>query len=328
MAVIGYHASHEQFSPGELLRLLQYAQQAGFDAGMCSDHFHPWSVEQGQSGFAWTWLGAAMQATNLSLGVVNAPGYRYHPALIAQAGATLAQMYPGRFWLAVGSGEALNESITGGRWPPKAERNARLLEAVTIIRALWAGDEVSRDGLIKVDRARLYTLPPVAPPIYAAALSAETARWAGAWADGLITVSAAPQTQQRIIDAFKKGGGEGKPMVLQVKVSYAENADEALRGAHQQWRANVLPGQLPHTLQTLGDFAAAASLVRPEDLFDQVRIGSDLGRHAAQLQADLDQGFERLYLHNVNRDQKTFIEAFGASVLPRLSQPGSRVVAD
>lgn len=319
MAVIGYHASHEQFSPGELLQLMQHAQQAGFNAGMCSDHFHPWSDDQGQSGFAWAWLGAAMQATNLSLGVVNAPGYRYHPALIAQAAATLAQMYPERFWLAVGSGEALNEGITGGRWPSKAERNARLLESVAIIRALWAGEEVSHDGLIKVDRARLYTLPPVAPPIYAAALSAETARWAGAWADGLITVSGPPQTQQRIIDAFREGGGEGKPMVLQVKVSYAENADEALRGAHQQWRTNVLPGQLPHTLQTPADFVSAASLVRPEDLFDQVRIGSDLERHAAQLQADLDQGFERLYLHNVNRNQKAFIEAFGASVLPQLS---------
>jgi probable non-F420 flavinoid oxidoreductase len=318
MAIIGYHASHEQFSPGELLQLLQQAQQAGFNAGMCSDHFHPWSAEQGHSGFAWTWLGAAMQATNLSLGVVNAPGYRYHPALIAQASATLAQMYPGRFWLAAGSGEALNECMTGGRWPPKAERNARLLEAVAIIRALWDGNEVSHDGLITIDRARLYTLPPVAPPIYAAALSVETARWAGAWADGLITVSAPPETQQRIIDAFREGGGEGKPLVLQVKVSYAEDADEALRGAHQQWRSNVLPGQLPHTLQTPEDFAAAASLVRPEDLFDQVRIGSDLGRHAAQLQADLDQGFERIYLHNVNRHQQAFIDAFGASVLPRL----------
>lgn len=318
MAVIGYHASHEQFSPGELLQLLQHAQDAGFTAGMCSDHFHPWSAEQGHSGFAWAWLGAAMQATSLSLGVVNAPGYRYHPALIAQAAATLAQMYPERFWLALGSGEVLNEGITGEPWPPKLERNARLLEAVTVIRALWAGEEVTHDGLIKIDRARLYTLPPVLPPIYAAALSAETARWAGAWADGLITVSAPRQDQQRIIDAFRDGGGEGRPVVLQVKVSYAENAEEALRGAHQQWRTNVLPGQLPHTLQTPDDFAAAGSLVRPEDLFDQVRISSDPGWHAAQLQADLDQGFDRLYLHNVNRDQKQFIDAFGTSVLPRL----------
>lgn len=318
MAKIGYHASHEQFSPSELLELLQQAERAGFTAGMCSDHFHPWSADQGHSGFAWAWLGAALQATRLDLGVVNAPGYRYHPAVIAQACATLAQMYPERFWLAVGSGEALNESITGERWPAKPERNARLLEAVTIMRALWAGEEVSHDGLIKVDRAKLYTLPAASPSIYAAALSPETARWAGSWADGLVTVSSTPQAQQRIIDAFREGGGEGKPMFLQVKLSYAEDAEEALRGAHEQWRASVLPGQLPHTLQTPADFEAAASLVRPEDLAEQVRIGNDLARHTAQLQADLEQGFDRLYLHNVNRQQEIFIEAFGASVLPQL----------
>lgn len=318
MAKIGYHASHEQFSPSELLELLQQAERAGFTAGMCSDHFHPWSADQGHSGFAWAWLGAALQATRLDLGVVNAPGYRYHPAVIAQACATLAQMYSERFWLAVGSGEALNESITGERWPAKPERNARLLEAVTIMRALWAGEEVSHDGLIKVDRAKLYTLPAASPSIYAAALSPETARWAGSWADGLVTVSSTPQAQQSIIDAFREGGGEGKPMFLQVKLSYAEDAEEALRGAHEQWRASVLPGQLPHTLQTPADFEAAASLVRPEDLAEQVRIGNDLARHTAQLQADLEQGFDRLYLHNVNRQQEIFIEAFGASVLPQL----------
>src|SRR5690606_1583238 len=184
-------------------------------AGMCSDHFHPWSEEQGHSGFAWSWLGAALQGTGFDLGVVNAPCFRYHPALIAQAAATLAQMFPGRFWLAVGSGEALNESITGERWPPKAERTARLAEAIGIMRALWAGEEVTRSGPIRVERARLYSLPPAPPPLYAAVLSEQTARWAGGWADGMITVSASAEKQQRIIDAFREGGGEGKPLLLQ-----------------------------------------------------------------------------------------------------------------
>jgi coenzyme F420-dependent glucose-6-phosphate dehydrogenase len=120
MAIIGYHASHEQFRPGDLLRYVQLAEQAGFGAAMCSDHFHPWSERQGQSGFAWAWLGAALEATSLSFGLVNAPGQRYHPAIIAQAAATLADMFPGRFWIAVGSGQALNEHITGERWPSKA----------------------------------------------------------------------------------------------------------------------------------------------------------------------------------------------------------------
>lgn len=318
MSVIGYHASHEQFPPGELLHLMQQAADAGFAAGMCSDHFHPWSESQGHSGFAWSWLGAALQGTSFDLGVVNAPCFRYHPALIAQAAATLAQMYPGRFWLAVGSGEAINEAITGERWPPKPERNARLAEAVAIIRALWAGEEVSHHGLLKVELARLYSLPQRPPALYAAVLSEQTARWAGSWADGLITVSAPPEQQQRIIDAFREGGGEGKPLLLQAKLSYAESDAEALEGAYQQWRTNVLPAPLGQDLRSVEAFEAAASTVRPEDLSAQVRIGCDLAQHAAWLRADLDQGFERIYLHNVNRQQQRFIEAFASSVLPQL----------
>jgi coenzyme F420-dependent glucose-6-phosphate dehydrogenase len=116
---IGYHCSHEQWPPSKLLAHVQRAEQAAFDAAMCSDHFHPWLEDQGHSGFSWSWLGAAMQATTLSFGTVCAPGQRYHPAVVAQAAATLAEMFPGRFWLSVGSGEALNESITGEPWPPK-----------------------------------------------------------------------------------------------------------------------------------------------------------------------------------------------------------------
>lgn len=318
MPVIGYHASHEQFAPSELLRLTQAAQAAGFGAGMCSDHFHPWSNDQGHSGFAWSWLGAALQATMLDFGVVNAPCFRYHPAIIAQASATLAEMYPGRFWMAVGSGEAINESILGEHWPLRAERNARLAEAVAIIRALWAGEEVSHKGLITVERARLYSLPATAPLLYAAALSPATARWAGSWADGLITVSGPAEQQQQIIDAFRDGGGEGKPVVLQVKLSYAQSQEQALHGAHHQWRANVLGGQLLHDLRSVADFDAAASTVRPQDLAGQVRISSDLSQHAAWLQADVEQGFDRIYLHNVNREQQGFIDAFGRSVLGQL----------
>src|SRR5215204_2074969 len=134
MATIGYHCSHEQFAPSELLQYSKLAETAGFGAAMCSDHFHPWS-EQGQSGFAWSWLGAALEATSLSYGMVCAPGQRYHPALIAQASATLAEMYPGRLWCAFGSGQKLNEHITGTAWPEKATRQARLQECVEIIRA-------------------------------------------------------------------------------------------------------------------------------------------------------------------------------------------------
>src|SRR5687767_3285197 len=154
MPRIGYHASHEQFPPSALLRLAQRAVAAGFGAVMCSDHLHPWSEAQGHSGFAWSWLGAAMQATDVPFGVVNAPGYRYHPVIIAQAAATLAEMFPGRFWLAVGSGENVNEHITGQPWPPKHTRNDRLKECVDVMRALWAGEMVNHRGLVQVVDAK------------------------------------------------------------------------------------------------------------------------------------------------------------------------------
>ena len=177
--VIGYHASHEQIPPSKLLRAIRRAEDAGFTAGMSSDHFAPWSERQGESGFAWSFLGAALAQTSLPFGVVNAPGQRYHPAIIAQAAATLSELFPGRFWLALGSGEASNEHITGDRWPAKEERRARLGEAVAVIRALLAGETVSRDGLVKVDRARLWTLPEEPPKLIGAAISPETAAWVG-----------------------------------------------------------------------------------------------------------------------------------------------------
>src|SRR5215203_5245241 len=129
--ILGFHCSHEQHPPSALLRYAQLAADAGFIAGMCSDHLAPWSERQGHAGFAWSWLGSALEATSLPFGVVTAPGQRYHPAVMA-----LAQMYPGRFWAALGSGEAVNEHVTGERWPNKDDRDARLLECVDVIRAL------------------------------------------------------------------------------------------------------------------------------------------------------------------------------------------------
>ena len=150
---IGFHASHEQFGPDRLLRLVQSAEAAGFDAAMCSDHWAPWSEVQGESGFAWSWLGAAMATTALPFGVVNAPGQRYHPAIIAQAAATLNVMFPDRFWIAVGSGQLLNEHITGEAWPIKDDRNARLRESADVMRRLWAGEAVTHTGHVTVSEA-------------------------------------------------------------------------------------------------------------------------------------------------------------------------------
>ena len=211
------HCSHEQIPPSRLLRSIEHAEQAGFDGGMSSDHFAPWSERQGDSGFAWSFLGAALARTSLPFGIVNAPGQRYHPAIIAQAAATLCEMFPERLWIALGSGEASNEHITGGGWPRKEIRNARLRECADIMRALFAGEEVSHDGHVVVDRAKLWTRPETPPPLLCAAVSEATARWAGEWADGLATVNAPVETLERLLDAF---GREGR-RVLQVHVSWA-----------------------------------------------------------------------------------------------------------
>src|SRR5215203_1080592 len=283
MPTIGYHASHEQFPPSELLALVQEAERAGFAAAMCSDHLAPWGTAQGNSGFAWAWLGAALQATALPFGVVNAPGQRYHPAIVAQAVATLAELFPGRLWVALGTGEASNEHITGERWPTKSKRNARLRECVDVMRALLAGEVVDHEGLVRVDRARLWTLPAEPPSLLGAAVSEDTARWCGGWADGLVTINQPRGALERVVAAFREGGGEGRPLYLQVHLSWAETEEEALRIAHDQWRTNVFRPPLVWDLETVEHFDLAAEHVRPEDVRKSVLVSADLGQHLAWL---------------------------------------------
>jgi len=319
MPRIGIHASHEQIAPSRLLAAVRHAESAGFDAAMCSDHFSPWSERQGESGFAWSWLGAALEATDLSLGCVNAPGQRYHPAIIAQAAATLAEMYPGRFWVALGTGEASNEHITGAPWPDKATRNARLRECVDVMRALFAGEVVDHDGLVTVDRARLWTLPAEPPQLIGAAVSEATARWAGEWADGLVTINQPRATLERVVAAFRDGGGADKPVFLQVHLSWAPDEGQALDIAHDQWRTNLFQPPIPWDLQTVEAFDEAARFVRPEDVRDGVLVSADLAQHAGWLQELSELGFEAIYLHHVGRELEPFIDAFGERVLPELA---------
>jgi coenzyme F420-dependent glucose-6-phosphate dehydrogenase len=319
MTLIGYHNSHEQFSPADLLRWVQMAEDAGFTAAMCSDHFAPWSTEQGESGFAWSWLGAAMQATNLPFGVVNAPGDRYHPAIIAQAIGTLGVMFPERFWVALGSGEALNEHITGNPWPVKAERNARLKECAEIIRALLKGETVTHDGRVTVREARLWTRPEVMPRIIGAALSEPTAREIGGWADGMITVHAPPEKLRVCIDAFREQAGADAPVYVQSHLSYAATEEDARRHAMEQWRACVLAGDLGADLRLPEQFEAAATYIRPDDLDGAVRISADIGRHREWIAQDLALGIDGVFLHNVGPNQEAFIDTFGSQVLPEFS---------
>jgi probable non-F420 flavinoid oxidoreductase len=320
MARIGFHASHEQFAPSELLRLVQAAEAAGFDCAMSSDHFRPWGPDQGQSGFAWSWLGAALQATKLPFGVISAPGYRYHPAILAQAAATLCEMYPGRLWLTLGSGQRLNEDLTGVAWPEKAERNARLRECADIIRALLRGETVTHHGRVTLIDGQLYSLPKTPPLLLGAAVSEATAEFVGGWADGLLTVSAKPDQVRKVVEAFRRGGGDGKPLFMQVGLNWAPTDEEALQGAHEQWRYNVLGGEVNWELRSPRDFDTATRFVKPEDMRESVLVSSDPGQHAAWLNEFIELGFEELQLHQVDRNQERFIEAFGGKVLGQFRQ--------
>lgn len=318
MPSIGFHASHEQIPPSALLTAVQEAEAAGFQAAMCSDHLAPWSERQGNSGHSWSWLGAAMHATSLPFGVVTAPGQRYHPAVTAQAIATLAEMFPGRFWAALGSGEAINEHVTGTGWPRKEVRDARLLECVAVIRELLAGREVSHDGLISVHRARVWVDPPTPPPLIGAAVSEATARRVGEWADGMITVNQPVETLRQVMEAFREGGGEDKPAYLQVHLSWAEDDDTAQSIAYEQWRSNLFSSALAWELEQPAQFDAAAEFVRPEDVRQSVLVGSDPARHVDWLRELAEVGFEGLFLHHVGQEQRAFIDTFGAKVLPEL----------
>ena len=324
MTRFGYHHSHEQFAPDRLLACAKIADAAGFVCASASDHFHPWSqAEQGQSGFVWAWAGAAMEATKLDFRTVSCPGWRYHPAILAQAGATLSVMYPERLWMTLGSGQLLNEGIAGVNWPAKPERNAHLKECVDVIRALWRGETVTHRGRITVEEARLYSRPKVPPKIIGAAVSIETARWCGSWADALITVGSANREHvARVVDAFREGGGGDKPVVIQAKIAWDETDEAAREGAWREWRTNVLPGDVPWEIRTPRQFEEATTYVTPDDVAGCVTISSDLGQHAAWLNDFVEMGAAEVMVHNVAPNQEAFLEAFGAKVLPQFGQGG------
>jgi alkanesulfonate monooxygenase SsuD/methylene tetrahydromethanopterin reductase-like flavin-dependent oxidoreductase (luciferase family) len=195
-----------------------------------------------------------------------------------------------------------------------------LKESADIIRALWAGERVTNRGLIKVEEAKLYTRPKKTPLLIGGAVTEETAEWLGGWADGMITTSRAPDEARKMIDAFRRGGGEGKPIMLKVGLSYGKTHEIARNGAHEQWRSVAFANPLLTELRTPEEFDAAGKWVRPEDLEESLRISADLGQHRAWIEADLQLGFDPIILHNVSRNQEEFIDTFGAEVLPHFVQ--------
>lgn len=307
----GYHASHEQFSPSQLLRLVQMAEEAGFECIHSSDHFQPWSERQGESGYSFSWLGAALQATTLPFSVVCAPGYRYNPVIVAQAIATLAEMFPGRFHAELGSGEAVNEVVTATEWPPKSKRNERLLQCARMIRELLQGKSVTLEGQVKTPPLKLYTLPQTAPLIFGAAISKGTAAWVGEWADGLLTTADGPDATSEKIKVFHDNAGEAKPVYVQLAFSYSRSKQEALEGAWEQWKSNMLPREKLADLNSPQQFAAATKHITVQDVAEKMLIFTDISEVIELIAVYKSMGATRVFLHNINRQQEQFIEDYG-----------------
>lgn len=228
MIELGYALSSEEHPPADLVRYAQRAEEVGFEFALISDHYHPWISRQGQSPFVWSVLGAIAQTTKrLRLGTgVTCPTIRIHPAILAQATATVAAMMPGRFFFGVGAGENLNEHIIGDRWPPHDVRMAMLEEAVEVIRLLWEGKTQSYWGAhYTVEDAQLFTLPDEPPAIIVAAGGPNAAEAAGQLGDGMVTVG----PHKKLIDTFHASGGEAMPCYGQLTVCWAEDVRAAQR---------------------------------------------------------------------------------------------------
>ena len=326
--LIGFAAMLEQFGPREIVDQTIAAEAAGFSGVMAADHFQPWVPQQGNAAFVWNVMTAVAERTTGDVGPgVTCPSFRFHPAIVAQASATLAAMYPGRHWLGLGSGEALNEHIVGGYWPETPERIARMFEAIEIIKKLFGSrdKDVKHDGrYFKLESTRLWTMPEQAPPIYIATAGPVTAKKTGQYADGLITVGAPEGKLEMIRAKCEEGCREaGKDpdafrYILQLHLSWAATDEEALTNAMVEWPNGGMKFPKQDIRSPL-DFEQMAKLVRPEDFQGRMLISSDPEKHREQIQKFLDLGFDQIYLHNVGRNQEEWIDAFGREVLPKLT---------
>jgi G6PDH family F420-dependent oxidoreductase len=322
MLRVGFTLSSEEQGADDLVRLARTAEDAGFDFATISDHFHPWTSTQGNSPFVWSVLGGIASTTTLRVGTaVTCPLIRIHPAIVAHAAATVAAMMPGRFFLGVGTGENLNEHVTGERWPSANERRELLREAVGVIRELWGGELVEHRGPgYEVVDAQLFTLPDRPPPIYVAAAGPKAAEMAAEIGDGLI--GTAPD--EELLGAFDDGGGGGKPKLGQVTVCWAEDEATAIETAMTHWPTAALTGELTQELPLPRHFEQAAEMVTKEELAKVVVCGPDPERHVESIRRYEDAGYDHVVVHQVGPDQEGGLRFLAERVLPQLSDAAVR----
>jgi G6PDH family F420-dependent oxidoreductase len=315
MTRVGYALSSEEHGPLDLVRNARRAEECGFAYALISDHYHPWTDRQGHSPFVWSVLGGIAQATDrLLLGTgVTCPMIRIHPAVIAHAAATTAAMFPGRFFLGIGTGENLNEHVLGDPWPSPDVRLGMLEEAIEVMRLLWRGGKQSHHGThYTVEDARLYTLPDKSPPIVVAAGNTRAAELAGRLGDGLC--STAPDAE--LVETFEAAGGNSKPRYGQLTVCYAATEADARRTAYEWWPNAAIKGDLGQELPLPEHFEQAASMVTEADVAESVVCGPDPDRHRAKIREFADAGFDHVYVHQVGPDQEAFLAFYEREVLP------------
>jgi G6PDH family F420-dependent oxidoreductase len=320
---IGYFLSCEEYTPAELLEQARLAEQAGFESLWISDHFHPWNDEQGNSPFVWSMIGAISQVCSLPIETaVTCPTVRLHPAVVAQAAATSAVLTGGRFSLGVGSGEALNEHVTGSRWPDIAVRLDMLEEAVEVMRRLWDGGYVDHHGRhYTVENARLYTLPPERVPVTISGFGPKAAALAGRIGDGFVTV--APDADA--IRTFREAGGEGKPVHAGYKVCWGRDEQAAVDIAHRTWPNDGLPGELAQVLPSPAHFQQASQLVTKDMVAESMACGPDLDRHVESFKPFAEVGVDVVHISQIGArhdatNAEGFFEFYGQTVLPRLRE--------
>lgn len=317
MTSYGFTLSSEEFGPRELIETAVGAEQGGFDFVSISDHFHPWVDRQGNAPFVWATLGGVATATErieVTTGV-TCPTTRIHPAIIAQAAATTAVLFEGRFTLGVGSGENLNEHITGERWPETPIRQDRLVEAIAVIRKLWEGGLQSHHGEhYTVENARLYTLPDEPPPIIVASGGDRATSIAGEHGDGLFGLVPDPE----VISSFEEAGGKGKPRYGQVHVCWAEDEADARKTALEWWPNGAVGGNLSWELPLPSHFEDASAWASEEDIAESIVCGPDPGKHVEAIREFEEAGYDHVYVHQVGPDQKGCLDFYEREILPQL----------
>jgi G6PDH family F420-dependent oxidoreductase len=313
---IGYKLATEAFGPAELIDQAVRAEQVGFDFVEISDHFHPWLDSQGHSPFTWSVLGAIAARTErirLVTGV-TCPSLRYHPAIIAQAAATMALLSDGRFTLGVGAGERLNEHVTGQPFPSVQGRHERLREALEIIRLLWSGGYHSYQGKhLQLDDARVFDLPERLPVIAVAASGSESARLAAELGNGLF----ATEPKASIVEHFQQAGGDG-PRYAEVPMAWADDADQAVKAAWESSRWALTGWKVMSELPNPVNFEAASALVDTDDVAGHFSVGPDPAVHVEAARPYVDAGFDHIVLQNAGPDPDGFLNFFERELADRL----------